>query len=963
MSSCYTCKPVSSRGTISVYYQNVRGLRTKLANFYNSALSRDYPVIMLTETWLNDSYYSAEVLDDRYIIYRADRDPLMSSKRRGGGVLIAVLKTLYSYQLKCSSSCEEIWVKLKVDSTELIFCAVYIPPSSDLAVYQAHLQSVDQFMNDNKESTFIIIGDYNLPGIRWVGATDGSNLNPANVCGLVHQEFCDYLSFLNLFQLNHLSNSNGNMLDLVLSNDLDVAVDKADPLIGVDTYHPPFEVVVKCSQQPKLNGRPHSVYNFSRAPFWQINYALSLIDWCFLDDDGSDIDLAVYLFYSSLSDIIDRFVPVRKLYSSSYPLWVSKATQALITLKKSAHKRYKLSHSQVDYENFSDFRQRVKQCLEADRIQYIRNTENNIISNPNKFWSFVKTTRKEAQIPNCMSFGDRLAVGGTDVCCLFAEFFYSNYAPKNLIRSPIFGSLDGLHLPDAVLSSPIISYTNISDAISLLSSSGSSGPDGIPSSFLIHCCGNLLKPLHILFNKCITSGTFPSQWKHSNVIPIFKSGLRSDIINYRPISINNNFSKLFDCILAKILTTHVEGFIDSNQHGFTAGRSTETNLFLFTNFIIDNFEKGLSVDCIYTDIKKAFDRVPIGLLIDKLHILYKISDPLLSCIRAFLDCRSQQVSINGFISNPISVSSGVGQGTHLGPVLFLLFINDLRAVFKYSQFLLFADDCKIYISTSSLDDLFALQEDLDAFVQWCTANELELNVNKCKHMRFTRKPYPLHFRFSINGLALDTVSCMKDLGVYVDSKLTFNAHIDYIANRANKLLGYIRRTTVPFSNPRCLVILYTALVRSIIEYCSVIWAPFYQIHSNRLERIQKKFIRTLCFKFGITYKSDNYDVLAGYFSLQPLAKRRVFADLMFAFKVLNGIIKCSGIGNMFTYHVPSRPLRHVPVLSVDYHRTNYGFNCPLTRISNEFNSHISDVNTLHMSRAAFRSLLCHILYS
>lgn len=517
--------------------------------------------------------------------------------------------------------------------------------------------------------------------------------------------------------------------------------------------------------------------------------------------------------------------------------------------------------------------------------------------------------------------------------------------------------------PNEWLSLPSITYTDISESISRLRNDSSGGPDGIPSCFLKHCLNNLLKPLHIIFNKCIRLGKFPSFWKRSKVVPIFKSGSRSEVANYRPISINNNFAKVFDSILARIVTAHAKEYIIDMQHGFTAGKSTETNLFIFTNFITESIENGFSVDCIYTDLKKAFDRVPINLLMDKLRTFFKICDPLLSCIRDSLCNRFQQISINGFTSLPISVTSGVGQGTHLGPILFLLFINDIKSSFRYSQFLLFADDCKIFVRTSSVADLSALQEDLNSFFSWCNANGLELNISKCKHMRFTRRSNPLHFNFSINGHNLDTVSCVKDLGVLLDTKLSFNTHIDGIVSRASKLLGYIRRTTTSFSNLRCLVILYTAFVRSITDYCSIIWSPYYHIHINRLEAVQRKFVKMLCFKFGFDYDSNNYDVLVKYFSLQPLARRRVFSDVMFVFKVLNGIVKCPNILAMFSLYMPTRTLRKFPLLAVDFHRTNYGLHCPLTRIANELNSlHLSE-NDLNVSLTSFRPLLCHLVYN
>lgn len=368
------------------------------------------------------------------------------------------------------------------------------------------------------------------------------------------------------------------------------------------------------------------------------------------------------------------------------------------------------------------------------------------------------------------------------------------------------------------------------------------------------------------------------------------------------------------------------------------------------------------MDCIYTDIRKAFDRVPVDLLLRKLGTYYNIGEPLLSCLQSFLKNRSQQVTINGYTSFSFPVSSGVGQGTHLGPVLFLLFINDVKFVFKSSRFLLFADDCKIFCKITSFNDSLALQDDLDAFVEWCRHNGLELNVDKCKHMKFSRQLNPPPFSYFIDNARLETVTCVNDLGIYLDSKLNYNSHIDHVAARSNKLLGFIVRTSRPFTSFRCVHLLFVALVRPVIEYCSIIWAPSYNVHINRLESIQKKFLKFMCYKFGVLYVSDNYHQLLRYFSLQPLLQRRQFCDIMFFFKVLNNLIRCSQISDLFSLHVPSLTLRSTPLLAVDFHRTNYGLHSSLCRIANGVNHLDLDEGKLNCGLYSFRSRLRNLIY-
>lgn len=897
------------------------------------------------------------------MVYRADRDSHTSTKSRGGGVLIAVMKSLSSYQLQLQSNREELWVKVKSDRLNFILCAVYIPPSSHPSVYSDHLNQTEVLMQEYDQSVFCLVGDYNLPNVHWNLNVDNNMLSPLVVHNnLVDHEFCDSLNYLNLNQFNHVCNNNSSILDLVLSNDPNVKVIRTDPLSKVDPFHPPLEIAIHNVKLQTLNFNPQVIYDFNKAPYNQINQTLSFIDWQFIDIE--DLDLSVEMFYSCLFQVIDFFVPKKKLYYSTFPSWVSKQTQALISRKKSAHKKYKSSGLHDDYLLFSNLRQIVGDHLERDKRQFITNSENNIIRNPKSFWNYISSTRKEHGIPRCVSLNGKCAADGAEVCSFFANFFQSRYScnisPNSNIPTAVHPQLSK---EKETLSLPTITYTDICGSLQLLKTDHSRGPDNIPSIFLRGCSNNFLKPLHIIFNNCIKFGKFPHQWKLSNIIPIHKSASKSEVSNYRPISINNNFAKVFDRILAQILTAHVNDFIVEEQHGFIKGRSTETNLFVFASYVNRCIEAGFSVDCIYTDMKKAFDRVPIHVLLVKLKSLYRISDPLLSCLRCFLLNRSQQVTVNGYVSLPFTASSGVGQGTHLGPVLFLLFINDLKLVLQHSKFLLFADDCKIYKCIKGGDDFAGLQHDLDAFVEWCSMNGLDLNVGKCKHVKFTRKMDPLISIYYINNTVVESIPSVKDLGVHFDSKLSFNVHINHILCRANKLLGFINRATKPFSNLRSMHLLFVTLVRPILEYCCIIWAPSYHVHISRLESIQKKFVRRLCFKFDLDYYGSDYNNLLQYFSLQLLKSRRDYADIMFLFKVLNNTVNCISIRDQISFFVPSRPLRHHPFLFVEYHRTNYGLHSSLVRISRLINSLNLDQDSFDRGIISFRSLLRRLLYT
>lgn len=220
-------------------------MRTKLPDLFKSILSHSYPIIVLSETWLSEDIYSNEVVDGRYVVYRNDRNQQSSSKSRGGGVLIAVDKRLNSCQIQVESVREELWIRVRINRSDLILCAIYIPPVSQPNVYLDHLSQVELLIRQYDQSIFCLIGDYNMSNISWTPSNEGNALSPSliNSCSFQH-EFCDSLCYLGLNQFNHVRNNHGNILDLVLSNDLRVKVGDTDPLSKVDLHHPPLEITI-----------------------------------------------------------------------------------------------------------------------------------------------------------------------------------------------------------------------------------------------------------------------------------------------------------------------------------------------------------------------------------------------------------------------------------------------------------------------------------------------------------------------------------------------------------------------------------------------------------------------------------------------------------------------------------------------------------------------------------------------
>lgn len=289
------------------------------------------------------------------------------------------------------------------------------------------------------------------------------------------------------------------------------------------------------------------------------------------------------------------------------------------------------------------------------------------------------------------------------------------------------------------------------------------------------------------------------------------------------------------------------------------GRSTVSNLVLLNDNLTAAMDKGNQVDVIYTDYSKAFDRINHKILLIKLQGV-GIRGDLLRWFASYISNRSQAVVISNYISSWVSIPSGVPQGSLLGPLLFAIFVNDINSCLHSSSLLCFADDMKVFSAISAREDVDALQADLSRLDRYCTLNQLDLNPSKCFSVTFSRKKNIVQssYYYKLKGHALERKTLVKDLGVWHDTKLLFDSHVDSVATKAYRALGFVMRNSVGFTKAKTLKILYCTFVRSHLEYASQVWNPNYRVYIDRLESIQKKFLKFLCYRLRDTYSSSNY---------------------------------------------------------------------------------------------------------
>ena len=444
----------------------------------------------------------------------------------------------------------------------------------------------------------------------------------------------------------------------------------------------------------------------------------------------------------------------------------------------------------------------------------------------------------------------------------------------------------------------------------------------------------------VVFNKSLREGTFPDCWKLAFINPIYKKGNKAFVENYRPVSILNALSKVFERLVLNHISPFVYSLISSRQHGFVPNRSTSTNLLVFSDYVASSLGRGIPVDVIYTDLSKAFDCVNHRLLLHKLHS-FGFRSTLLNWFKTYLEGRFSRVVCNGHSSAWFCNARGVPQGSILGPVLFNVYINDLSDLLD-CEHLMYADDLKLYSSISDRNDSIRLQDNLAIFSDWCARNGLFLNASKCRVMTFSTRSTVPCFPYLSNSIPINKVESFKDLGVIFDRHLRFDGHVSDIISHAYRMLGFIMRNTASFTNIKCMVTLYSALVRSKLEYASVIWNHLGVVRAAEIEKVQRRFTRYVYAR--IRRDHAPYTTRLADLNLQSLAVRRRLHDMTLLYRVANGLQHSSLIHHL-TLRVPrivSRSHRVFYVIDSSY--SSVSVVSPFVRIQSEFDRIFSNVD-------------------
>lgn len=535
---------------LHVAYQNVRGMRTKLYNFKENIESNHHDIVFVTESWLNDTVDDCELVDgDFYSIFRRDRGSSSSTKKDGGGVLVAVANWLKPEPLMdFNSEAEDMWLAVVINGVKVFLCCVYLPPGDD-AASASFVSKLELNKFAIGDGIMLVCGDFNCPAVNWVSQNGDNSLLPSDVDDSASR-IIDSLCFMELAQYNNIVNKNGRILDLVMCSNACIKhlMRNESPFVMEDGHHPALEFLLDIGVPQYLRKAKNFFRsNFKKANYDELNDRLAATNWDVVLS-GDNVDVKIDRFYEIIDDVMMQGIPKIRV-NNEFPVFFSMKTVIMIKKKNKIHKKWIKYQNLDDFRTFKNLRSLCKRLISSDRSKYLEKIELDLHANSKNFFRYVSNKKKQSRFPVEMIFREERGNTSEDISGLFAKFFQKVYEPENQCY-PDVNNIQNLYGSN-YLQGITFELEEVLAALNSVDCSKGAGPDGIPSVFLRNCASALAPPLLHIFNFSLSSSTFPKKWKISSIIPIHKKGPINNVENYRPISIMSAIPKIFESLIYK----------------------------------------------------------------------------------------------------------------------------------------------------------------------------------------------------------------------------------------------------------------------------------------------------------------------------------------------------------------------------------------------------------------------------
>lgn len=875
----------------STFHLNLRSLSKNhdLLIHFLSSLNHTFSILAFTETWLSNESTSFFDIPNYHSLHHC------RTGRGGGGVSIYVHHEL---QVKPrddlvlnSESCDVESLFLEIPSCDVfagkcvIIGCIYKPPDANIEYFNSSLACVLNKINREGKVCFLL-GDFNI--------------------NLFHSESHSLTAdFLNMLYTNSLyplitkptrvTASSATLIDNIFTNSLNNVWKSGVFYSDISDHFPVFHLTSTSLNIHQEVAKPQRSRVFNERNIVCFEKQIGDVQW---DDvyTHDDVEQAYQSLMASFNSVFNQCFPLvskktKKDRTFRKPWFTPGLHKSLLT-KNKLYKKCISNPSLSNTTNYKKYRNKYNHLIRIVKKKYFSNKFDEASNNIKSTWGVINQllnrNKSSATLPSQFADENREYSDPSEIACAFNNYFVNIGSVLSKRIDHIDGSpiefLKGCYHPIQSFNPP--TEKEIIDIITSLKDSAS-GHDEIRSSLIIRISSSIIRPLTYVLTKSLETGLIPKYLKIAKVVPVFKSGDCSQFSNYRPISVLPCFSKVLEKLVYNRMMNHLQKWdiLYEHQYGFRKKHSTEMAILQLVDKIHIAFNKNEYALGIFLDLSKAFDTVNYDILLQKL-LHYGFSGTTYKWLNNYIHNRQQFVNVNGFSSEYSTLTCGVPQGSILGPLLFLIYINDLSAVMSCLFPVLFADDTNLFFSHNDFSVLMAkANSDLEYISKWFKLNKLSLNVKKSSFIVFTSKNKTYHKYDSnlfIGNNQIAHVSSTSFLGILIDERLSWKSHIYHVCNKISKSVGIIRKFR-SLVNQKCLLTLYYSLIYPYLTYCNIIWGATYPTHLHKLYLLQKRFCRISTFSDWIAHS----DPLFKQLNILTIFNLNEYLTCIFIFNVLS----------------------------------------------------------------------------
>jgi hypothetical protein len=833
---------------------------------------RGYSILGISETWLDNTYDANKLNVDGYQKpFRRD------NTSHSGGSMVYVANGISAYhkqELEPADS-EIICIELCIKKLKILVCNCYRPQHRDMIDFCNDIESILEAASQSYQS-FIFLGDMNARNTHFWEE------DITNTEGRILKAYFDSQNFDQIInEATRIQGDSRSCIDLIFTNSPSLLSSAGTrPKIYDTCDHKPIYATLK-STICKQHSFKRWVWNYKQGDILKFQYSLLNAPWqlCFSHNNHEDVfNSWLNLFITTAEASIPHYSTTIRPRDKDF---MNSTIRQLMLKRDRLHNQLKSNLNDITLEqNYKNLRNRVVTEICKAKYENNRRVDLSLTSNisSKKWWKMAKSLNngQNNSVNNTpLIDGNSIITDNLDKANLLNTFFVSQSHLEDTqaqLPSTIIN-------PELLIEQKVILPEEVYEILANLDISKSTGPDGISNKLLRDASVPLAEPLSHLFNYSLSTGFFPEVWKIAHVIPIHKKDNPMACNNYRPISLLCCISKVFEKLLFKHIFAFlkVNGLLNPNQSGFIPGDSTINQLINICNKIYCQLDNDDEILAVFLDLSKAFDKVWHKGLLHKLKKI-GITGKLLEWIESYLSNRKQRVVINGVKSDILELKAGVPQGSVLGPLLFLIYINDLCDGLTGEAFL-FADDSSVFhiVNNDIFECAGRMNRDLELINNWAIQWLVSINAIKTIFMLFTTKrPKPVP-PLKLGTVTLRQVFSHRHLGLTLTPNLSWNEHISNIIAKANKRLAIMKAFKYRISR-QALITYYHGFIRPVIEYGDLLYDSCTKELSDMVEGTQLEAARTVTGAKRYSSHASLYNEL-GWNSLQDRRKMHKLCKL------------------------------------------------------------------------------------